>query len=132
MWKDAQVNSLLSDALEALFDEKGSATTGEYFIGSIVAYLDSEGVFQLIDGQQRITTLFIALCAIRDSRKLLGDPESLSFLEGMIKDQYQKLDGTTGVRLRLKPLYEDASDVLELIAIALDGEGVVQTAKFLR
>ena len=117
VWKDAQVNSLLSDALDALFDEKGSATTGEYFIGSIVAYLDSEGVFQLIDGQQRITTLFIALCAIRDSRKLLGDPESLSFLEGMIKDQYQKLDGTTGMRLRLKPLYEDASDVLELIAL---------------
>lgn len=117
VWKDTQVNSLLSDALDALFDEKNSATTGEYFIGSIVAYLDSDSVFQLIDGQQRITTLFIVLCVIRDARKALGDPESLSFLEGMIKDQYQKLDGTTGMRLRLKPLYEDASDVLELIAL---------------
>ncbi len=117
VWKEAQVNSLLSDAHDALFDEKGSPTNGEYFIGSIVAYLDSENVFQLIDGQQRITTLFITLCAIRDARKFLSDPESLSFLEGMIKDQYQKLDGTTGMRLRLKPLYEDASDVLELIAL---------------
>lgn len=123
VWKDAQVNSLLTDALDALFDERGSATMGEYFIGSIVAYLDPEGgVFQLIDGQQRITTLFIVLCAMRDVRKVLADPESLSFLEGMIKDQYQKLDGTTGMRLRLKPLYEDASDVLELIALGKVGE----------
>ncbi len=117
VWRESQVNSLLSDALEALFDENGSATTGEYFIGSIVAYLDSNGVFQLIDGQQRLTTLFICLCAIRDARKSANDPESVSFLDGMIKDQYQTLDGTTGSRLRLKPLYEDAGDTLELIAI---------------
>jgi hypothetical protein len=117
VWKDAQVNSLLTDALDALFDERGSATTGEYFIGSIVAYLDPEGgIFQLIDGQQRITTLFIVLCALRDARKALSDPEPLGFLEGMIRDQYQMLDGTTGTRLRLQPLYEDASDVLQLIA----------------
>ncbi len=123
VWKDVQVNSLLTDALDVLFDERGSATTGEYFIGSIVAYPDPEsGVFQLIDGQQRITTLFIVLCAMRDARKALADPESLSFLEGMIKDQYQKLDGTTGMRLRLKPLYEDASDVLDLIVRGNAGE----------
>ncbi len=121
VWKAAQVSSLLNDAFDALFDENGSATTGEYFIGSIVAYLD-DGIFQLIDGQQRITTLFIVLCAIRDARKALSDTESLGFLEGMIKDQYQKLDGTTGVRLRLRPLYEDAGDVLEAIAMGKLGE----------
>ncbi|MEO5606920.1 MAG: DUF262 domain-containing protein [Polaromonas sp.] len=117
VWKELQVSSLLNDALDALFDENGSPAEGEYFIGSIVAYLDKEGIFQLIDGQQRLTTLFITLCAIRDARKRLKDTESLGFLEGMIKDQYQKLDGTTGTRLRLKPLYEDASDVLESIAL---------------
>lgn len=117
VWKTEQVNSLLNDALDALFDDNGSPTSGEYFIGSIVAYLDADGVFQLIDGQQRITTLFIALCAVRDARRALSDTESLSFLDGMIKDQYQKLDGTTGLRLRLRPLYEDASDVLDSIAL---------------
>jgi uncharacterized protein with ParB-like and HNH nuclease domain len=126
VWTEAQVNSLLTDALDALFDDKGSATTGEYFIGSIVAYLDPEArVFQLIDGQQRITTLFIVLCALRDARKALADPESLSFLEGMIQYQYQKPDGTTGTRLRLQPLYEDASDVLQLIATG-QGAGLVE------
>ena len=117
VWKEPQVNSLLTDVLDALFDENGSPSLGEYFIGSIVAYLDEQGVFQLIDGQQRITTLFIVLCAIRDSRKALNDPEPIHFLQGMIQDQYQKLDGTTGTRLRLRPLYEDAGTVLQDIAI---------------
>lgn len=115
VWKAEQVEALLSDALEALFDENGSPTQSEYFIGSIVAYKD-EDVFQLIDGQQRITTLFISLCAFRDRRKDLADSESLQFLEAMIRDQYQNMDGTTGVRLRLKPLYEDAGDALHEIA----------------
>lgn len=117
VWKEQQVNSLLTDVMDALFDEKGSPSSGEYFIGSIVAYLDDQGVFQLIDGQQRITTLFIVLCAIRDNRKALNDPEPIHFLQGMIQDQYQKLDGTTGTRLRLKPLYEDAGTVLQDIAM---------------
>lgn len=115
VWEKEQVEALLSDALEALFDENGSPTQSEYFIGSIVAYKDGD-VFQLIDGQQRITTLFIALCAFRDRRRDLADAESLHFLETMIRDQYQNMDGTTGVRLRLKPLYEDAGDVLHEIA----------------
>lgn len=98
-----------------MFDENGSPTLSEYFIGSIVAYKDGD-VFQLIDGQQRITTLFIALCAFRDRRKDLSDSAPLHFLESMIHDQYQNMDGTTGVRLRLKPLYEDAGQVLQEMA----------------
>ena len=116
VWKTEQVEALLSDALEGLFDENGSPTQSEYFIGSIVAYKDGD-VFQLIDGQQRITTLFIVLCAFRDRRRDLADTEPLHFLETMIRDQYQNMDGTTGMRLRLKPLYEDAGDVLQEMAL---------------
>lgn len=134
VWKEAQVSSLLSDAQDALFDANGSATTGEYFIGSIVVYSSADGVFQLIDGQQRLTTLFIGLCAIRDARQQAGDAESVSFLQGMIQDQYQTLEGTTGTRLRLKPLYEDAGDVLESIALGqygslTDGKGLPNSAR---
>ena len=45
----------------------------EYFIGSIVVCPASEGVLELIDGQQRMTTLFLALCAIRDGLEELGE-----------------------------------------------------------
>jgi uncharacterized protein with ParB-like and HNH nuclease domain len=64
VWSEIQVKALLDDVYEALFDENGSAIDTEYFIGSIVTYLDGD-VFQLIDGQQRLTTLFIVLCATR-------------------------------------------------------------------
>ncbi len=116
VWKRLQVSSLLADVMNALFDENDNPSSGEYFIGSIVAYLDEQSVFQLIDGQQRLTTLFIILCAIRDLRNSLNDPEPVTFLEGMIQDQYQKPDGTTGVRLRLKPLYRDADIILQNMA----------------
>lgn len=119
VWKTEQVEALLSDAHEALFDENGSPTQSEYFIGSIVSY-KADDIFQLIDGQQRITTLFIILCAIRDKRNQLQDPESINFLESMIFAQYQTTEGTTRERLRLKPLYEDASDILQCLASSSD------------
>jgi len=122
VWKAEQVEALLADAQEALFDENGSPTQSEYFIGSIVAY-KADDIFQLIDGQQRITTLFITLCAIRDKRMQLKDLESVRFLESMISDEYQTIEGTTGKRLRLKPLYEDAGDVLQDIAFPASNQG---------
>lgn len=118
VWQKEQVEALLSDAFEGLFDENGSPTQSEYFIGSIVAYQDGD-VFQLIDGQQRITTLFIALCAFRERRKALNDNISLSTLEKMIQDERDNQDGIPEARLRLKPLYDDTGDVLQRIAQGL-------------
>lgn len=125
VWKAAQIEALLSDALDALFDENGSPTQSEYFIGSIVAYKEND-VFQLIDGQQRITSLFIALCAFRDRRKNLEDRVSLNILEKMIQDEVDDENGIPCVRLRLKPLYEDAGDALNGIA---SGKSLSSTKK---
>lgn len=115
VWQKEQVEALLSDAFEGLFDENGSPTQSEYFIGSIVAYQEGN-VFQLIDGQQRITTLFIVLCAFRERRKFLKDGVSLNTLEKMIQDERDNQDGIPETRLRLKPLYDDTGDVLQNIA----------------
>lgn len=115
VWREEQVRALLEDAFDALFDENGSAIDTEYFIGSIVAYKESD-VLQLIDGQQRITTLYLVLCAIRDAlEKLPG--EELSHLNKLVRATYQDDDGKTQERLRLLPLYEDAGDALQKIAL---------------
>lgn len=37
-----------------------------YFIGPMVAYKTQRDTFQIVDGQQRITTLTLMLCALRD------------------------------------------------------------------
>lgn len=115
VWQDEQVRALLEDVYDALFDENGSAIDTEYFIGSIVVYKENE-VLQLIDGQQRITTLYIALCAIRDVLEAQSGQADLSHLNKLIRATYQDDDGTTQERLRLVPLYEDAGTVLEAIA----------------
>lgn len=59
-WDDEHIDELLEDLDEIIVDEN-------YFIGHMVfegEYNGSE--FKVVDGQQRITTLTILLCAIRD------------------------------------------------------------------
>lgn len=63
VWDSEEVEQLLQD----IHAERGSADAApEYFIGSIVVCANAQRVFELIDGQQRMTTLFLMLCAIRD------------------------------------------------------------------
>lgn len=116
VWQEEQVRTLLEDAYDALFDEKGSPVDSEYFIGSIVAYKEND-VHQLIDGQQRITTLYIVLCAVRDILAGLQSDADLSYLRNLIRAAYQDDFGKTQERFRLVPLYEDAGDALQLIAL---------------
>lgn len=116
VWQDDQVRALLEDAYEALFDEHGSPIETEYFIGSIVAYKDRD-VFQLIDGQQRITTLYLVLCAIRDALEALADGGEQGHLQSLIRDTFQDDLGRTQQRFRLVPLYEDAGEVLQQIGL---------------
>lgn len=116
VWREEEVRTLLEDAFDALFDENGSPVDTEYFIGSIVAYKEND-VFQLIDGQQRVTTLYIALCAIRDALQALDGESSQSHLQGLIRDTWQDDLGQTQQRFRLVPLYEDAGETLQQIAL---------------
>lgn len=44
----------------------------DYFIGAFVSYNISSSSYGLVDGQQRLTTITIALCAIRDKFMELG------------------------------------------------------------
>ena len=55
-------------------DITGSEDTG-YFIGSMVIYSMKQDRFGVVDGQQRLTTITILLCAIRDHFADLGEDE---------------------------------------------------------
>src|SRR5699024_12081261 len=47
----------------------------DYFIGSMVVYRESKQEFSVVDGQQRLTTITLFLCAIRDALESLGEAD---------------------------------------------------------
>lgn len=116
VWKEDNVRELFVDFVEDVFDERRSLISGqEYFIGSIVVCKGDDGRFQLIDGQQRLTTLFLFLCAIRDAIGSAGKEEPRT-LQGMISAERADERGRETREYRLVLQYEDSKGFLTKIA----------------
>ena len=63
-WTDEQVETLFEDLWDFTATSGGTEREGSYFLGSIVSYENEDGEQEIIDGQQRITSLFLLLRAI--------------------------------------------------------------------
>jgi Protein of unknown function DUF262/Protein of unknown function (DUF1524) len=83
-WDKDELNELWTDVVrfEARFPEAQLAGQ-EYFLGSVVALREADQRLKLIDGQQRMATLTIALAAIRDSLEEL-DPTAAGELHASL------------------------------------------------
>jgi hypothetical protein len=126
VWETEQVEQLLTDINAELADNDPTAAP-EYFIGSIVVCPGGDGVLELIDGQQRMTTLFLTLCAIRDRLKELGESPS-DALGHQIAATSVDATGRDHFRYRLDLQYEDSGDILVHIAKGtLDGADSAST-----
>ena len=111
VWQTPQVEQLLGDILAEMPTSPKDAPPAEYFIGSIVVCSNEAGVFDLIDGQQRMTTLFVTLCAIRDRLEALKDTVETP-IHGQLSSQSMDDFGNASHRYRLDLQYEDAQGVL--------------------
>ncbi len=114
VWGQEQVEQLLID----VFDELGGASASdapEYFIGSIVVCPGEGGMWELIDGQQRITTIYITLCAIRDHLVAIGQSPPLA-LAPQISAASTDANGIDVFRNRLELQYEDSGTFLSQMA----------------
>jgi hypothetical protein len=108
---------LLQDVYDEFYDENNNLSSGgEYFIGSIVTYQDEKGVFQLIDGQQRLTTSYLVLCVIRDTLQELRIDPPATLLRQISATSMDPNTGDDVFRYRLVLQYEDSQNVLERIA----------------
>jgi len=109
VWTDKEVHQLLDDIDEQL--ETG--TTREYFIGTVlVSPTSQKNQYEVIDGQQRLTTFFLLLCALK--QLFHGEPQ-YQVLSGLISTSYTDNDGNTQTSLKLEPRYENAGDVMNQI-----------------
>lgn len=73
-WTDEQVETLFEDLWDFTATCGGTEREGSYFLGSVVSYENEDGEQEIIDGQQRITSLFLLLRAIYT--KLVATPAS--------------------------------------------------------
>ena len=72
-WEDDQIDTLFNDLWDfTTSPEGGSDGTNTYFLGCIVSYENEKGEQEIIDGQQRITSLFLLLRAIYSNLKYSG------------------------------------------------------------
>jgi hypothetical protein len=115
VWKKDNVEKLLQDVIEELYEDEEPVDNAEYFLGSIVVFRDESGTFQLIDGQQRLTTIYMIFCAIRD---LLHELEQQSrSIEGIISGVAQDLKtGLDISRFRVTLQYGAGAKALSIIA----------------
>jgi uncharacterized protein with ParB-like and HNH nuclease domain len=110
VWTEVEVNQLLND----VFDEFEDNDLKDYFIGSTVVFKNNASIYELIDGQQRTTTIFLIICAFKGAykdRKLDFDP-----IERMIKDKIMDASGDSIDRYKLELQYADSSKILAKIA----------------
>lgn len=112
VWERDQVERLLQDVQDEFFDEEGRLIKGpEYFLGSIVVCRDDDGTLSLIDGQQRMTTIFLILCAIRDLLEE-SDESPSDTLKGQIAASSINDVGDEVFRHRLVLQYDDSKGIL--------------------
>ena len=114
VWGAEQVEQLLEDIKSELADSDPEHAP-EYFIGSIVVCPGQRKVFDLIDGQQRMTTLFLILCALRDQIKEKGETPP-GALGPQIAATSTDVSGRDVYRYRLDLQYEDSRNILVNIA----------------
>jgi hypothetical protein len=121
IWGEREVEQLLDD-VHAEF-QANHGTESEYFVGSIVVCPGPDGVLELIDGQQRTTTFFLFLCALRDH--LASSDQAIQAIDAQIRAIYTDDQGRDVPRYRLVLQYPDSGGILDRIAAAtIDLESV--------
>ena len=125
VWEDTEIEQLLGD-IESAFEYDNNK---EYFLGTTVVYKNDDKL-QLIDGQQRMTTFFLILCAIAKKYMSMGTP-AMAF-EQLINAPTVDADGNTINSYTLELQYENSTKCLSNIwenHIPDDMENLPQSSK---
>jgi hypothetical protein len=117
VWTEKEVKQLLDDISEQI----DATSDTEYFVGTVLVSPGSQkNYYEVIDGQQRLTTFFLVLCALRNRFKGFEQHETIS---GLISTKYTARVGTTKTTLKLEPRYENTAELMaRLVATDADSE----------
>lgn len=78
-WTNKEVTDLLNDIQE--FQNKRNKEEGEFYCLQPIVVINRDGNWEVIDGQQRLTTLFIILTYLGEAKKILYPSAKLYSIE---------------------------------------------------
>jgi hypothetical protein len=122
VWSEKEVQQLLQD----IDEEFDVGDRREYFIGTVlVSPTAQKSHLEVIDGQQRLTTFFLLLCALRQRFK--NEPQYPLFT-GLLSTSYTDSGGNLKTNLKLEPRYEHAGELMNRIVV-IDADPQTTQAK---
>ncbi len=120
VWETKEVGLLLEDIRkEFVVSSKGAGS--EYYMGTLVVCPGVGGAYEVIDGQQRLTTFFLVFSAIRAHLREIGAPPIPS-LEHKLAAPEKDAEGADQPRYRVILGYPDSATLLQ--TVARDGSGI--------
>lgn len=111
-WSEGEIRQLILDIADA------SENTDNYYIGTLITY-DRGGLFEIIDGQQRLTTLSILLSLIKNEFKDYFSEDLKNYISESKKSESEKLklnltfDSRKNSTETLKALYNNPDKVTD-------------------
>ena len=108
VWEEEHVTALMEDIIGAC----NHSFEKQYFVGTIVV-CKGNGRYEVIDGQQRLTTFFILICALKKLHDKMG--ENSKVLSDLIFSTVTDDLGVDVDSYHLELQYQDASGYLEKI-----------------
>lgn len=120
VWTDKEVYQLLEDIGEEI---DAGTSGGHYFIGTVlVSPTEQKNHYEVIDGQQRLTTFFLLLCALKHLSQ--GELQRKMISE-LISTSYTNKEGEICTNLKLEPRYENAGEVMaKLVELDTDPQAL--------
>lgn len=114
-WEYDHIKALIND----VYDSYRKSDSDPYYIGTLVTFHRRESVYEVIDGQQRLTTIYLALKAMgitKTASRLTYDARKISDDTLQSLTDLQNYDGVsdTGIKNGYKYMIEAISDVLGL------------------
>lgn len=95
-WTDEEIQTLFDDLTEyTLMENSNKEKESNYFLGVIVSYDNENGEKEIIDGQQRITSLFLLLRAIYSKLESMTETDEVRNFKNQIESALWEQDELT-------------------------------------
>lgn len=116
-WEAEQIDDFMEDLFTFFSEnkEREFRKPSYYLLGQVITVGNERDEFELVDGQQRLTTLYLLLIVLyRKLSKLTSNGEKLNYVRGLIQLRIcTQISGR--IVLNLKSLYQDGTKVLEYL-----------------